>query len=543
MLKRLFIQNIILVEQANLIFNSGLSILTGETGSGKSAIMQSISLIAGERADTSILRKGCDKGIVEAIFDCSNSLIVNILNESGIEHEDDQELIIRRELNANGKGRIYINQQQVQLSFLKKLGSHLVHLVGQKASHRLFSIDYHREVLDLYGQLDEVLKEFQSQYHLELACQKQLDFLIHQEGERLREIDRYQHELEELSEAQIKEGEDEALFAEYSFLINSEEMSSKVNEINLAFTGERQSVLAILNRQKQVLKDLTQLDSSLEETFQSFQNALLELHEISHTLLRYQEEIDHSPDRLHLINERLTLINQIKKKYGPTVSDILNYQQMIKDKLYNLENRELEIELLTEKLAGYKKQNLMMIEILSDKRKKAAAKLEKELTKELQALNMPNARFKILIEEVKRTENGHDRVEFILSPNQGEHEISLKDHASGGEVSRVLLALQTVLADKEQKSTLIFDEVDGNIGGETATIVGRKLRQIAENHQVICITHFAQVANQADFHLQIIKQDKDGRTVTLVNELNDQSRELELERMAGGKLSFAQLEK
>lgn len=543
MLKFLHIQNIILVEQAAISFSLGLNILTGETGSGKSAIMHGLSLAIGERADTSLIRRGCEKGIIEAVFEIDNPAIFSLLNEGGIDHETGQELIIRREIVLSGKGRIFINNQMAQLSFLRKLGLQLVQIVGQHANQSLLSLDYHREVIDLYGNLKTLLHDFQESYDNEKNLKQELEQLIQQEAQRLREIDVCQRELEELEEAQIKEGEDEELFAEYTLLTNAEEVSTKISEINQALSGERQSMLAILNRHKQALESLICFDPSLQETVQAFQNAFLELQEISHTLRHYHNRLHFDPDHLHEIDARLTLLNRLKRKYGATVEEILAYQTQTQVKLKRLENAENEIEQLQQQLQKIEARTNELALELTMKRQQYAFRFANALTGQLRTLNMSKAEFSIQMIKQKRTRDGDDRVEFFLCPNVGEHQIALKEGASGGEISRVLLALQTLLAGKEQTATLIFDEVDANIGGETATIVGDKLREISQQHQVICITHFPQVANQADHHLQISKEEKEGRTITLVQELDALSRQLELARMAGLKMSVAQSKK
>jgi DNA repair protein RecN (Recombination protein N) len=535
MLKYLNIQNIILVEQAAIPFHLGLNILTGETGSGKSAIMHGLSLAIGERADTSLIRQGCEKGIVEAVFEIGNAALLSLLDEGGIEHDVGQDLIIRREIAQSGKGRVFINNQMAQLSFLRKLGLQLVQIVGQHANQSLLSLDYHRDVLDLYGNLQTLLQRFQQSYECEKKLGMELEQLMQQESQRLREIDVCQRELEELEEAQIKEGEDEELFAEYTLLCHAEEISTKMNEIHQALSGERQPLLATLNRQKQTLESLVKIDPSLQESAQAFQNVFLELQEISHTLRQYQGRLHFDPDRLYHINERLSLLSRLKRKYGATVEEILRYQGQTQTKLNRLENAENEIEQLQQQLQAIEVQTHQFAQELTFQRQQYASQCEQALTKHLQSLNMHKAEFNIQVTPQKRTRDGDDRVEFFLRPNVGERQIPLKEGASGGEISRVLLALQALLAGKEKTATLIFDEVDANIGGETATIVGDKLREISQQHQVICITHFPQVASQADHHLQISKEEREGRTITQVQKLDASSRQLELARMAGLK--------
>ncbi|MBA3720998.1 MAG: DNA repair protein RecN [Parachlamydiaceae bacterium] len=534
MLKHLRLQNIILVEQADIPFGEGLNIISGETGAGKSAIMKGLSLAVGDRSDTGMIRKGCDKGIVEAIFDVdAHPAIHALFIEAGVDHEPSQELIIRRELNASGKSRIFINNQLAQLSFLRKLGILLTRIVGQHANQQLFSVDYHRDVLDLHGDLSLLLQKFKKSFELENSIRKGLESLIQQESQRLRDIDICQRELEELDEACLKEGEDEDLFAQYSLLVNSKELAEKAYEVNQNISGERQSILANLNRTKLILDSLAQLDPNIKETSQSFQNAVLEIQEVAHTIRRYQSSVQNDPERLNTINDRLTLINKLKRKYGETVDQINAYMAETRERLDKLQNAESQIEDLQKQLKETELTTNRLAQELTKARSAGAHELEKALTSQLRSLNMSKAQFIVQVNPQKRTSEGDDRIEFLLQPNTGEHQIALKEEASGGEVSRVLLAIQTLLAGKDAIPTLIFDEVDANIGGETAAVVGNKLREIGQKHQVICVTHFPQVASRAHQHLQISKKEKEGRTFTQVERLDPNSQKKELDRMVG----------
>lgn len=538
MLRKLYIQNIILIEDVHIPFENGLNVLSGETGSGKSAIMNSLNLISGEKADSSVIRRGCEKGVVEASFDIAlYPDLLNILLESGIDHDPGEDLIIRRELSATGKSRAFINHQMAQVSLLRRIGSYLIHSVGQHANQRLFSLDYHRQIVDLYGDLSHLLSNFQISYEQENRIRKELDDLIHSEAQRIRDLDMFQREFTELEEADLKEGEEEELFAEYTLLANGEEISSKIQEINQILSGERQAVITNLNRQKASLEQLIRFDPALSETSKAFQAAILEIEEVAHILRQYYSRLSHDPERLAMINERLSLINRLKRKYGQSIDDILNYQLEIKNKLETLQNADIQIETLKVNLSTQESQTNVLSQELSKKRLKTATSLEKALTLQLHSLNMQKAELAITISHQKRTSQGDDRVEFFLTPNRGEHQIALKDGASGGEMSRVLLALQTLLAGKEATPILIFDEVDGNIGGETASIVGDKLKQISEKHQVLCITHFPQVASQACHHFQISKEERNDRTVTIVRRLDKDTRVEELARMVGNKVT------
>lgn len=534
MLKQLRISNIILIESEQIDFKEGFNVISGETGSGKSAIMNSINLICGERTDIGMLRRGAEKGAVEAIFDIDRVKDVGmILNEAGIEHAPGDELLIRREIHATGKSRAFVNNQSAQLSLLKKIGDQLLDIAGQHANQRLLSLEQHRLIIDTYGELEQEVKEFGRQWIKENTLRKELETLLQGEAQRLRDIEVCRMELEELVEAKLKEGEEEELFAEYTLLTNAEELASHVSEINQALSGERNPIVPLLNRQKANFEHLLKLDPSLTETSKAFDNALLELQEISYTIRNYLNHIEHNPSRAHDVNERLTLINRLKRKYGSNIIEIHLYQESTKIKLDALENTDSHIEELQLQLQKLEKENQNLCQKLSKDRQLAAKKLEGTIISELRALNMPKVEFIVELTIQKCNQSGQDRIEFYLIPNVGEHKIPVRECASGGELSRLMLALQTTLSGKQQTPTLIFDEIDANIGGETASVVGEKLKSIGEKHQVLCITHFPQVARQADHHLQISKEEREGRTRTLVTSLNEAERQHELDRMLG----------
>lgn len=534
MLREIRIQNIILIETAHIEFVEGFNVISGETGSGKSAIMHAIALIAGERADVSMLRKDADKGTVDAIFDIQGiTALENILEQAGIDSDENHELYIRREISSSGKSRAFINNQLVQLNLLRTVITPLLNIVGQHANQDLLSIDHHREILDLFGGLREEVVEFYLNWDKENILQEELNALINNEAQRLREIEVCQAELEELDEAQLKEGEDEELFAEYTLLVHAEEIGRKVEEVLQTLNGERTAVLPHLYRQKQTFDSLVEIDSSLTELSNSFQNALIELKEISSSLNIYQSRLEQNPEKLEEVNQRLTLISKLKKKYGSSLEEIEAFAQAKRARLSELLNADNRIEELQEQLHEIQKKNHQLAANLTLSRKQMAQKLAQALKDELASLNMPRVDFQIDVLPQKRNRWGDDRVEFFLLPNVGEHRIPIKDCASGGELSRVMLSLQTVLSGKQKIPTLIFDEIDANIGGETARIVGEKLRAIGQDHQVLCITHFPQVAKFADHHLQISKKIVDDRTVTLVNIVTGTERENEIARMMG----------
>lgn len=534
MLKELRIQNIILMEKADIPFHTGLNILSGETGSGKSAIMNALSLASGERADASIIRKNADKGTVEAVFDIDQiPSIAKLLEESGIDFTPGEELFIRREISNAGKSRAFINNQMAQQGLLKKVCGFLFNIVGQHANQQLLSTEAHREILDVYGDLKKDVSQFALDWTKENQKRSELDTLTKSESQRLREIEVCERELEELQEAQLKEGEEETLFTEYTLLSNSEELSRKSHEIYDALTGEKQSILLALNKQKNTFDQLARLDPTLKDAANGYHDALLELQESTHTLRNYIAHIEHQPERIEEVNERLTLITKLKRKYGHSIEEITAYQTATEEKLIILQNADAKIEELQSDIDILAKQNNLSSQQLTQKRQDAALKLEKAIVQQLRALNMPKAEFHCVISSQSRNRYGNDLIEFFLSPNLGEQRIPVKECASGGELSRLMLAIQVLLAGKGGIPTLIFDEIDGNIGGQTAVVVGEKLKEIGSQHQVLCITHFSQVAVHGNHHLQILKVEKEGRTVSCIKTLDKKSRQQELARMQG----------
>lgn len=535
MLKELHLANIILVESAVLSFAPGFNVLSGESGSGKSAILNALNLIAGDRSDAAVIRRGADKGVVEAIFDIDALPEVHLfLNEAGIDNEPGCELFIKREISANGKSRAFINNQLAQLSLLKKLSTYLFEIVGQHANQKLLSLDYHRQVLDAFGDLQEESAAFAASWEQEVHCRQHLEKLVNSETQRMRDIEICRMEIEELQQAHLKDNEEEELFAEYTELSNADELAQKVGDISRVLDGEKIAVLMHLNRLKSTFEQLVHLAPTLSETAETFETALLELHEVSHSLRAFESRIEHNPGRAAELNTRLELITRLKRKYGVTIQQIQDYLLKAQEKLAYLENADVEIEELQQRLNALTDHNHFLGKKLSEHRHQAAKEFAKAIIAHLQALNMPKVEFSIDITTQKRSRFGDDKIEFFLIPNVGEHRVSLRDCASGGELSRVMLAMQTLLAGKEHIPSLIFDEIDANIGGETATAVGEKLCEIGTKHQVLCITHFAQVAKYAGHHLKIFKQEIEGRTVTCIDLLTQAARDQEIARMQGG---------
>lgn len=533
MLHELRIQNLVLFETATVHFGNGLNILTGETGSGKSAIMAALRLIGGEKADSELIRHGCDKTVVEAQFSPPSPELAHLLEESGIQFEPDEPLLIRREIGTTGKGKAHINHQSVLVSLLKTLSPFLFEMVTQHANQMLFSTDAHRHILDLFGNHQSQKQAFAAALEKEKELRAEKETLTTANSERIRLTARYEAEIEELKEANLEIGEEEELFAEYTKLTHADEMNALIGGILDELIDDESPIIPRLHRHHQSLEKLAEVDPECSEWVQSYKNCLTELQEVSYSLRQYRAGIDSNPERASELNNRLALINKLKRKYGSSIPEILNYLSETEAKLDSLNNADDRLEKLDQEIHQASEKTNQAAKKLTDARIKAAKTLSTALTTEIRSLNMPKAELTVSVSPDKRSKHGDDHVEIYLSPNVGEKQISVKECASGGEISRLLLSLKTLLAGMQATPCLIFDEVDANIGGETARIVGQKLHQIAKSQQLLCITHFAQVAEQADHHLQISKAEVNGRTHGAVTVLDQAGRLMEKERMLG----------
>lgn len=532
MLLDLIITHIALIQHAEVEFGKGFNVISGETGAGKSAIMKALSLVLGERADNTVLRKGCAKGTVEARFDLKNTpSLRKYLAQKGIDAEED--LILKREISSQGRSRAFVNNQMAQVSLLKEIGSFLVEIVGQHAKDELRSGSAHRQLLDLFGDCENALFDFRTSWKKLTSLQSELKELVENETQRERDLEVVSMQLEELTEANLVEGEEEELFQEYSLLSQSDNLKQEISTLVEGLSDEQTAAIPHLRVLQNSLKQAAEIDSSLEDTLKAFTSALVELEEVSYTLTNRLSKIEEDPERQAILDERLKLINQMKKKYGPTIQEAIRYKDELESRLDGLENADTRIEEIRSELAIEESRCDQLAKKLTEERITAGKKLEKVMSKELKALNMPKAEFFVDIHSQVRSEGGDESVQFCFAPNVGERKIPIESCASGGELSRILLAIKSLLAEKSRVATLIFDEVDANIGGETASVVGTKLAEIGKKQQIFCITHFPQVAKLADHHLQIHKEETEGRTHTRVRILNNKEKKNELNRMLG----------
>lgn len=530
MLKELILSNIILIENTHIYFDEGFTVLSGETGSGKSAILEGLQLVCGAKTDVSLIRHGEEKLTSCAVFDVTNlPSCQKLLEEKGIESDDPTLLIIKREITTSGKSRAFINHQPVQLQLLKELKEHLLEIVNQHANFRLFDTDHHLQFLDTYGDLLPFRACYKLAWDNQCALARELQALQASLPQTEHQLLLCQKAIHEIEEAAPKEDEEETLFEQYSLLASGHERLIAANALETAL-GPEKGALAQMNRSKHLFETLLEKDRSLEDTFSLYPQVIIELEELFHSLKRYISRIDTDPVRLDSLNKRLALLTALKKKYGDDLSLHLEEQ---KKKLHSLQHIEAEIEELKKRFDEAEKEVATLASELTEKRSTASKQLESAMTLELEELNMRAAKFHIVMTPSPLNAKGGEKVEFYLDSNVGEKKIALKEGASGGELARVLLALHVLLAGKEGIGTLIFDEIDANIGGATASTIGHKLKTLGKSHQVLSITHFPQVAKQADHHIGITKSTKEGRTFCTILALSEAHRKAELLRMAG----------
>jgi DNA repair protein RecN (Recombination protein N) len=522
------IQNLVLVESATIPFRKGLNILSGETGAGKTAIMQALKLLGGAKSDPNLVRHGAEKAVIEAEFilphDC---LAWAPLTEGGFDPDPDEPLIIRREISLEGKGRIYINQKLASLPFLKSVGDYLFDIASQHASQKLTLESFQRETVDAFGNLTSLLQNFRQGWEEENQLETELEALKTSESLRLREIETLEREIEEISDARISPDEEEPLFKAYSDFATAEERSTLAEHaLNLL----EKSPLSELVRS---LEKLSEIDADLKPIQELSKAAKIELDEVVWELTRYHEKISFSPEKMATMDERLKLINRLKKKYGATLSEVLEWKKRSEARLKTLSSSEERIDAITQKLIPLREENLIKAAALTEARIKAGHTFSQKMTEQLQALNMEKAIFSVRISPKPLSSAGCDLITFLFQPNAGGKELSVKEGASGGELARIFLSLKTLLQQKGGSDTLIFDEVDANIGGKTAKLLGEKLKNLGKHTQVIAITHFPQVAAFADHHLRVRKVEENGITRSHIDALPVEEREEELNRMVG----------
>lgn len=519
MLKRLSIHNLVLVERADLEFNPGLTVITGETGAGKTALLEAIRLILGERADASKVRRDSTKAHITATFDVALSpQLEAIFEDSGVPSPQDEPLVIAREISREGKSRCFVSGEQVTLGFLAKLGHLLVEMIGQHAQIDLKKATIQRDLLDQFASSN--LSEFQQ-------CLKRENVLIaslEKDRETQRKLDPLwlRAQVEQLETLAYEPGEEESLFSEFSLLSNSEEIQLHAR----AAAELADQALASCHELSVHLDKLP-----LEEAEGLAKETKLQLTEIANLANSLGSKVESDPLKLAKLEERLKTIDQAKKRFG---QDLLAAKEHLESQLTDLETIDQRIEEAEAALKAAQEETNHQAQQLTTKRKKAALELSQLLSERLRQLNIEAAEVSISIEPTTRSQAGDDSVTFCLRANRGEKMTPIKDSSSGGELARLLFCLKLILTSKGARTTLVFDEIDAGVGGQTATLMGTQLQELSQTGQILCVTHFPQVAKFATNHLRVLKYEKEGRTHCEMRFLKPEEQEGEFVRMLGG---------
>jgi DNA repair protein RecN (Recombination protein N) len=547
MLKELNIKNFAIIDQLRVEFTPGLNVFTGETGAGKSIVVDALNLALGERASADLIRTGCQEAVVEAAFELNQTgtkEIVTLLAEQGIEVHSGEDLIVRRVLSSSGKNKIYINGSLANLTTLSALGINLADIHGQHEHQSLLSLDRQLDMLDTFGGLDNLRQTFSEAYNRLLGVRKELAELETGERDRAQREDMLRFQKNEIEAAMLKPGEDVDLTSEQNVLANSEKLAGLAAMVDETLYAADDSVLANLKKALNGLKEIVEIDARLSGAAQLCESGRAQIEEAAREMSSYRESVEFDPKRLEQIGDRLDAIQKLKKKYGSTIEEILEFGAKAAADLGRMERSSEEIERLKSEIQAIKFGLTDKAAELTKKRGAAAKDLEKKIEAELGHLGMKKTIFSVKIAQEsggdtldgrKLGSRGADRVEFLISPNPGEEPKPLAKIASGGELSRIMLALKTILVEDDEIPTLVFDEVDAGIGGAVAEEVGKKLKRISAKHQVFCITHLAQIASMATSHYGVAKSVKKDRTSTEVRLLDAKERVEEIARMLGGK--------
>lgn len=542
MLVGLKIDNIAVIEKAEIQFDKGLNVLTGETGAGKSIIIDSINAVLGERTSRELIRTGADEASVYAEFSDINSEVERILDEAGIEKMQDGTLVLSRRLNTAGRNVCRVNGCAVTVSVLKEIGSALINIHGQHDNQSLLSPEKHCGFIDKLAENESLIAEYRGVFYELVAVKKELDALYDTRDEKAARLDYLTFQIEEITAADVKIGEREELSKEKTLLSNSSKVIKALDRAYAALGGEN-GILAGLEDCASDVETAAKYYSEAEKTATGIRGATYELADFSAELRSLKDNFDYNPSRLSEIDERLDFLYRLSMKYGAQESDILEYLEKITAEKAEIEFSDEKIGELEEKLYALSDKIKILSAKLTESRMKAARAFEKEVKAELEFLDMPKVTFVVDRKATAMTSRGADAIEFLLSANPGQEPKPIAKTASGGELSRIMLAIKNVLSDKDEIATLIFDEIDAGVSGSAAEKIALKLHSVSKGRQVICVTHLARIAAQADRHMKITKSVRDSKTYTQITPLDFEQRAQEIARItAGDNITALQLE-
>ena len=532
MLNLLHIENIAVIECADITFDRGFNILTGETGAGKSIVIDAISAILGERAYRDMIRTGASKASVQAVF----SGVPNLpwFEENGVEY--DEEIVIQRQIFLDGKNVCRVNGTPVSVSILRKLGIQLINIHGQHDSASLFDEENHLIFLDSFADNEALRLVYGEKFALVSDLRRQIDRMSMDESEKLRRVETLKFQIAQIEKANLKSGEDDELEARRKVLQNAEKLSDGLDEATECLYGGEESdgAAALLSQAERALAKLSRYTDSFAQLQEKVADLMYQVQDAAEEVRDARDDLSYSADELEQIETRLDIIHKLRRKYGASCDDILAYLENAKRELDEIEFSDAHIERLKGKLQKAEKEAWAAADALRENRKAAAERLSARILTELAQLDMPRVQFQCEFTEIPLSAGGADAVAFFMSANAGESLKPMSKVASGGELARIMLAMKNVLAEKDQVNTLIFDEVDTGVSGRAAQRVAEKLKAVASHKQVLCVTHLPQLAALADTHLLIAKEERQGRTYTSVTPLDLEGRKRELARIIGG---------
>ena len=532
MLRLLHIENIAVIEQAEIVFEDGFNVMTGETGAGKSTVIDAISAILGERAYRDMIRTGTSRAAVRAIFDRVPEL--PWFAENGVPY--DAETDIRRELTADGKNLCRVNGTAVTVGVLKKLGVQLINIHGQHDSAALFDEAQHLTVLDSFAEDEAERAAYAERYEAVRALRREIDRLSMDESEKLRRMESLQYQIDELTKAHLRPGEEEELEARRKLMQNAEKLSDGLHEASACLDGDSQTdgAATLLGQAERALARLARIDDQLAPLQETVADLMYRVRDCAEQVAEQVDALSFSEAELDDVEQRLDILHRLHRKYGPTCEEMLAYLEKAKNELDEIEFSSDRVEQLKKKLRAAEQTAQEAALVLRERRKRAGEQLSARICSELAELDMKKVEFSCVFTETELTPLGADAVAFYMTANAGEALKPLSKVASGGELARIMLALKNVLAERDRVPTLIFDEVDTGVSGRAAQRVAEKLLAVSRTKQVLCVTHLPQLAALADTHFRIAKREADGRTYTSVTPLDFEGRRQELARIIGG---------
>ena len=533
MLELLHIENIAIIEAADIEFAPGFNALTGETGAGKSIVIDSLSAVLGQRTSRELIRTGADKAFVSAAF---SGTVPELTETLGIQPEADGTLLLQREIQTDGKNVCRVNGRPVTVGQLRALGARLLNIHGQHDGQQLLDEEQHIVYLDSFGRVESLAITYAEKYKNFTDIRRQIGALQMDEAEKARRVDTLQYQIEELRRAKLTPGEEEELTARRGMLRNAEKFLDAVAGADYALNGDDSGggALSALRQAQDALGGVRHLDDAFGQLYERLGEAYSEVYDIAATVEDKRGELDVSPGELDRVESRMDLLYRLKKKYGATVEDMLDYQARCEAELAQIEDAGDTLARLEQALSKAEKEARQAAQALSDARKAAADRLTAQILTELQQLDMGKIRFAVDFAEKPLDSDGMDAVRFLMSANVGEELRPIHKIASGGELARIMLAMKNVLSEQDHVGTMVFDEVDTGVSGRAAQKVAEKMARISRRKQVLCVTHLPQLAAMADTHFSVEKGERGGRTYTEVRRLDREQRRRELARPPGG---------